>query len=287
MQFAHPGVLPLVRHTTTSVDIVDLLGHAVLFVDSASRVLFASRAAETLLADRAGLRTIGDGLCASTPDETSLLRKRISECAVIKTDVARMGDPIYVSRGGERGSLTVLIVPHRGNVNWQHSSQPTAMLLVSDPDRNLANPIDHLSHGFDLTPAETALALEVAKGSSLQVAAHRLAVSLATVRTHLGTGLRLRFRRFSRKDRRFRVREAYVIRGHFSDRPSRLEQRLRDRDGPATGEVGSDPKILRDRVGRDELAEAGFCKPQVHRARRCPASEETDPRPAANTSVPN
>jgi hypothetical protein len=90
------------------------------------------------------------------------LRKAIAGCV----DTAAHGGGtasgrVRLSRGGGRRPLGVPVIPLRPQVPWTRLYQPSAILFVNDPGRDVAVRSDHLRDEFGLTRAEAALALEI------------------------------------------------------------------------------------------------------------------------------
>jgi DNA-binding CsgD family transcriptional regulator len=169
-----------------SAEVLNRLPQGVLLVDAAGKVRFANRAAEGMLADGAGLRVAGGVVQAARTDETCILRKAIAssvETAAHGAETA-MGR-VRLSRGDGRRPLRVLVIPLRPQAPWTRLYQPSAILFVNDPERDVAIRSAHLRDEFGLTRAEAALALEILAGQGLQVAAGRLQITLTTARTHL------------------------------------------------------------------------------------------------------
>lgn len=154
----------------------DRVAHAVLMIDAYGRVLFANRAAERVLAQADGLDVGPGGLRAATTTQTSDLRRLVA-LATTKDRLARQGGALLIDRPSMRRPFQVLISPLR------HSG--TAMVLVIDPERKPADSAQRLASLYKLTPAETQVAREIAKGEGLPGVANRLGVLLSTVRTHL------------------------------------------------------------------------------------------------------
>ena len=169
-----------------SAEVLNRLHQGVLLVDGSGKVRFANRAAEEVLADGACLRVSGGVVHAARSDETSALHRTIAS----SVDTAAHGaetttSRVRLSRGDERRPLSVLVVPLRPQAPWMRLYQPSAILFVSDPERDVAIRSEHLRDEFGLTRAEAALTLEILAGRGLQVAADRLQITLTTARTHL------------------------------------------------------------------------------------------------------
>ncbi|HEU0157532.1 MAG TPA: LuxR C-terminal-related transcriptional regulator [Stellaceae bacterium] len=167
-----------------SAEILNRLLQGVLLVDARARIVFANRAAESLLRPGGGLSLGRDGLCAEIPEETRRLRQMIAECAAPGDELGGAGGNLRLCRA-DRAPLTVLVAPHRSRFGWIDILRPAAMLLVTDPEQAAEIGCDWLRRDYGLTPAEALFAVEIARGDGLSAAAHRLGVSLTTVKTHL------------------------------------------------------------------------------------------------------
>jgi DNA-binding CsgD family transcriptional regulator len=169
-----------------SAEALDRLPQGVLLVDGAAKVRFANRAAEEMLADGGALRIAGGVVHAARTDETCALHKAIACCVDTAAHGAEAASGrVRVSRGAGRRPLRVLVIPLRPQAPWTRLYQPSAILFINDPERDVAIRSDHLRDEFGLTRAEAALALEILAGQGLQVAADRLQITLTTARTHL------------------------------------------------------------------------------------------------------
>lgn len=169
-----------------SAEALNRLRQGVLLVDDTGKVRFANRAAEEMLADGAGLRVSGGVVHAARTDETCTLQRTIASCVETAAHGAEAATSrVRLQRRGGRRPLSVLVIPLRPQAPWMRLYQPSAILFVSDPEREVAIRSEHLRDEFGLTRAEAALTLEILAGRGLQVAADRLQITLTTARTHL------------------------------------------------------------------------------------------------------
>jgi DNA-binding CsgD family transcriptional regulator len=169
-----------------SAEVLNRLRQGVLLVDESGKVRFANRAAEEMLADGAGLRVAGGVVHGARTDETSTLHQTIAGCVDTAAHGAETAaSRVRLSRRDGRRPLSVLVIPLRPQAPWMRLYQPSAILFVNDPERDVAIRSEHLRDEFALTRAEAALALEILAGRGLQVAADRLQITLTTARTHL------------------------------------------------------------------------------------------------------
>jgi len=69
--------------------------------------------------------------------------------------------------------------------SWTFSQRAIAIVLVSDPEREIQARVEDLRQRFGFTPAEAVFALEIIKGDGRQATADRLGITVGTARSHL------------------------------------------------------------------------------------------------------
>jgi DNA-binding CsgD family transcriptional regulator len=129
-------------------------------------------------------------LWAVDPADANTLSALIGDCADGEHGDGQPGGMIDVARGIGGARLRMLVAPFRArrsrlDVPWLGLPQPAAVVVVSDPERELQLRKDQLTRQFGLTPAEAAFALEIAKGDGREAAARRLGIAVGTARVHL------------------------------------------------------------------------------------------------------
>jgi DNA-binding CsgD family transcriptional regulator len=117
--------------------------------------------------------------------ETANLHAVIAKCAAAGLRPGP-GGHVSLTRAPGKSPLALLIAP----LPFESScgivtSQPMAIILVNDPDKNNKPDAAQLREKFGLTPAEAAFAVEISTGDGIQAAADRLLISRSTARTHL------------------------------------------------------------------------------------------------------
>ena len=164
-----------------SLAALDSLGQGVLIVDAAARILFANHAADG--AFDGGLRLADGVLCGGLPSETVHLHLAIA--AGSRDGMNGSRDTVAISRGPSRTPLSLLVIPLRAELDWIARHQQAAIIFITDPDDAAELDERQLQKQFGLTPAEAGLVREMVRNGSLQDAADRLGIRIATARTHL------------------------------------------------------------------------------------------------------
>lgn len=149
---------------------------AVLMLDARGRVLHENLRSRELLAAADGLRKGPDGLHAADLRTTGALRRLVAAAA------RGSGGALALPRPSGRRPLQLLAsgLPRRGD-----AAEATVILIVRDPALLPQVPADVLHDLFHLTPSEARLVALLVEGRSLDEAALHLAVTRATIRTHL------------------------------------------------------------------------------------------------------
>jgi DNA-binding CsgD family transcriptional regulator len=169
---------------------LDGLQQGFLLVDAEARPLFVNRAARALLDTRDGLRLEAGALSASDAGARRTLRGLIASCAAEANAGFDSGGNVALGRGEGRLPLDALVTPIQPEtamaaVPWTFSQRAIAIVLVSDPEREIEARVEDLRERFGFTPAEAAFALEIIKGDGRQATADRLGITVGTARSHL------------------------------------------------------------------------------------------------------
>ncbi|XIA62694.1 helix-turn-helix transcriptional regulator [Bradyrhizobium sp. TZ2] len=171
---------------------LDGLQQGFLLVDAEARPLFVNLAARALLDSRDGLRLETSALSASDADGGRALRGLIKSCAGDAGAATGFGGDVALPRGPGRLPLDVVVTPVKQEavtaiIPWTFSQRAVAIVLVSDPEREIQVRVEDLRQRFGFTPAEAAFALEIVKGDGRQAAADRLDITVGTARSHLSS----------------------------------------------------------------------------------------------------
>lgn len=165
---------------------INRLSVATILLTESGTVQRVNDYAQQLLEHADGLKLVGDRLEASYPSDNKELQRRIKEAFEIRSKgEAVSGEALSVTRPSGEVSLGIVFeaIPDAG---WMDDKdQPTLLLYVRDAVNKSSVSSSAAKQLFDFTPAETALALELSNGLSLEDAAESLGIMRNTARAHL------------------------------------------------------------------------------------------------------
>jgi DNA-binding CsgD family transcriptional regulator len=163
---------------------LDLLAIGVVFVGPSREVLLVNKKAEELLAVKDGLMIVQQKLIAASKQETTRLESLIVGAAATGRGKGfSPGGTTFISRADKR-PLSITVTPLT-NYSLGFGQRPSAALFISDPERKVEIATSALRQFYDLTTAETRLALVLLKGCSLKEAAATCGISHHTARSQL------------------------------------------------------------------------------------------------------
>jgi DNA-binding CsgD family transcriptional regulator/PAS domain-containing protein len=190
------GVLQRLRAAeitvASSLTALDRLPGGVFIVDGRAEVTFANQSARRILDDRDGLslrkrpNTSGLGEIASSDPRTSA---EIN--AAVKTSIERapfetphFSQSVAVPKKSRTGSY-ILQFSALGRNRVSSSSDPSAVVFVTDTNRKLKVDPQLLRDSYRLTAAEARVAIAAMEHATLQEVADHLEISIETVRVHI------------------------------------------------------------------------------------------------------
>lgn len=154
-----------------------------IIVEANARILSGDEAALGRLRAAGLIDRLTPNLIA-TPDRA--IERFVRQAAKGGNGNDRSGRCVYRGPDGEPIEITVFPCSENGQAAaWLTIDKPAALLQIAAPgDRKRAR-ADRLAREHGLTPAEAAVALEVARGDGRAAAAQRLGIRETTVRSHL------------------------------------------------------------------------------------------------------
>ena len=162
------------------------LSVGVIVLDARGRVFDQNLMAAQMLASGDGLKLVSGGLEAFYPSDNRALQNLIRGAfAHHASGVPALVDAVSIARPSGQLSLGVVaeVVPP-----GEHASdrgKPVAVLYVRDPSSPTLASAGAIRQLFNLTPSETALALKLVDGASLEEVAEELSIRRNTARAHL------------------------------------------------------------------------------------------------------
>ncbi|MGV8805917.1 MAG: helix-turn-helix transcriptional regulator [Polaromonas sp.] len=158
----------------------------VVVLDQSGQVIEANPAATAILELKDGLRVVGKQLEASYANDNRKLQSLVRD-ALAHPHASKLAltEAMSVSRPSGRLSWG-LIVQSISSDQWTEGKQrPSVAVFVRDSEGRVDPPVRLAQQLFHLTPAETALAIQLANGLSLEEAAEVLNIKRNTARAHL------------------------------------------------------------------------------------------------------
>jgi DNA-binding CsgD family transcriptional regulator len=162
--------------------VIDAIRHGIVIVDSGCVVVHLNSAAERIL-------TSGDGLCtrsgrveATRTSTNTELQVSIACACVDPQNGCGSGDSFACSRPSGKRPYAIHVLPLEPAGN---PPAARALLMIIDPEQETEPPKVLLRRLFGFTSGEADVALLMLRGSGLKPIAADLALSMATVKTHL------------------------------------------------------------------------------------------------------
>ncbi|MDZ3991997.1 hypothetical protein PspTeo4_13888 [Pseudomonas sp. Teo4] len=162
---------------------ISRLSVATLVLDESGSVLRVNPVAQEILANADGLKLVGGRLEATYPSDNRELQRLIR--AAFSPDAPKSAEAMSVTRPSGQVNLG-LVVESIPSLDWaEEKGKPAALVYIRDAaSKSLASDVV-TKQLFNLTRAETALAMELANGLSLEEAAEVLNIRRNTARAHL------------------------------------------------------------------------------------------------------
>lgn len=162
---------------------LEVVRHGILIVAGEHLVINLNSAAERILRSEDGLCIRSGRIAATTAHVEQELHRAINDALVGERSAIRTGRSLScIRRSGERPYVIHVLPSHRRNAD-EPLRQPTALVLIIDPEDEPEPAAALLRRLYQLTEAEAQVALHVMHGANLKQIAQELSVSVTTVRT--------------------------------------------------------------------------------------------------------
>lgn len=179
-----------INRTTSERDVyagaVAQLAMASIILDGQARVLSANPVAQAMLDEGDGLSLRGERLHIDGRNINQELQQAVA--SVVRAQ--HRGEPsvvkaLRVPRSAGRSDLGLVVRPVPASEWSEGQSSPSAAIFISDPDLHESASRQALAELFELTPAESNLAILLARGLSLAEASLAQNISQHTARAQL------------------------------------------------------------------------------------------------------
>jgi DNA-binding CsgD family transcriptional regulator/PAS domain-containing protein len=183
-------IYAILNRTTTERDVyagaVSQLAVATIILDEQARVLNANPVAQALVDENDGLSVRDQKLHIDGRDTDRSLQEALQ--SIIRAQQqgeASVVRALRVPRSGTRADLGLVVRPVPASEWSQGQSSPCVAVFISDPDSHEPASQQTLSELFELTPAESNLAVLLARGLSLAEVSEVQNISQHTARAQL------------------------------------------------------------------------------------------------------
>ncbi len=162
---------------------VDRMLVGTVMLDETGSVLKSNPVADEMIRDGDGLRLVDGALRADVAGENRELQRLVRQA--LNGGTPAVVNALSITRKSARGKLGVLIrsLPNAGSSKTKR--RPSVALFIRDAERKSEASREMVRRLFDLTPAESSLALALANGLTLDEAADELNIRKNTARAHL------------------------------------------------------------------------------------------------------
>jgi DNA-binding CsgD family transcriptional regulator/PAS domain-containing protein len=168
-------------------DILEKSGHGVFLTDAKGRIHYANAAADEIVAKNDGLSDKESMLTTTNRAHTKKLEAILAAAAAPERS-QRTGGSLLLPRLSRQHPLSVIAMPVNAAMGAPFHTAPLALVCVTDPERETALPQQQLIRDlFDLTPAETKVAMELLAAEEPKAIAQHLGLSVNTVRVHMAS----------------------------------------------------------------------------------------------------
>lgn len=165
---------------------VDRLAVGTIILDEHSHILKANELASQLLQQKDGISKVNNKLLFDQRELNTEFNKLLPEVLSPSMDgKPGMAQALRVARPSGRADLGLIIRPVPTSEWPEGQSSPTIAVFISDPEQQSNTSQLIITRLFGFTPAEAALAMQLAKGLSLADASTELSISQHTARAQL------------------------------------------------------------------------------------------------------
>jgi DNA-binding CsgD family transcriptional regulator len=178
--------LAALAHSAVEIaGVLDVIRYGVVVITREHLVINLNSAAERIFRDHDGLSMRSGRIVATSTQVERELHSAVQNAVGGDDSTIRRGRTLTCTRPAGKRPFVIHVLPsHRRDAD-EPLSQPMALVLIIDPEREPEPAATLLRRLYRLTKAEAEIALRVAHGADLKQISEELSVSLPTIRTHL------------------------------------------------------------------------------------------------------
>lgn len=164
---------------------LEVVRHGVIVVAGEHLVINPNSAAERIFRAEDGLCVRSGRVAATSTRAERELHHAIQNAVTDQHSTTRKGRTLTCARpSGKRPYIIHVLPSHRPDAD-ERLRQPTALVLIIDPEDEPELPAALSRRLYQFTEAEVEVALHIIRGADPEHISEQLSVSLTTVRTHL------------------------------------------------------------------------------------------------------
>lgn len=168
------------------VEALELQRRGLIIFGPECQVLQINSSAERMLRAEDGLQFRRGHLELESGAAQRAFQSAARDALVGDDSGVRQGSTLLCERRSGKRPYVIHVLPLRHSVQDELvPCDPTAMMLVIDPEMDTETPVLLLRRLFRLTQMECEIAVRISRGAEVKLIAEELCVSLPTVRTHL------------------------------------------------------------------------------------------------------
>ncbi|MCA2245304.1 MULTISPECIES: helix-turn-helix transcriptional regulator [Mycobacterium] len=175
----------VVERNTELARALDAIRDAVIVVGTDCRVINLNSAAEDVLRGNDGLHTESGRIGAINMQTERELHCALHGALIGGESGLRGGRSLICRRPSGLRPYVIQVIPLHRIGTSERAGEPSALVLIKDPERETESAATLLRRLYRLTEGEAEVALRLTHGAGLKQIADELSVSYETVRTHL------------------------------------------------------------------------------------------------------
>ena len=167
-------------------DVIDRLPMGVLLVDSKAKVYAKNTAATSILDAKDGLGLDREGQVTATSHSLTMQIRQLVFDSVCTSHLkgTSAGGTLCVPRTSDKRDYCLLITPLKTSTFCDIQHQPYAAIFISDPEKQIEISEEDLCSIFNLSPAESRIAVRLCRGQEIEEISDELDLSKNTIKTH-------------------------------------------------------------------------------------------------------